>query len=1405
PAARLAFMLETAAVSILLTQESLVEKLPPTQAQVICLDRAVNVSPTSLIHQTTANNLAYIIFTSGSTGQAKGVMIEHGSLVNAYFAWEQAYNLQSGVKSHLQMASFAFDVFTGDWVRALCSGGKLVLCDRDLLLSPPQLYDCMQQQQIDCAEFVPAVLRTLIQYLEDSRQKLDWMQLVICGSDRWYTDEYQRCQALCGSQTRVINSFGLTEATIDSTYFESANITSNTSTHSLVPIGRPFANTQLYVLDTHLHPVPVGVVGELYIGGPGLARGYLNRPDLTTASFIPHPFTNNPSLRLYKTGDTARWLADGNLELLGRVDAQEKIRGYRVELAEVESVLNQHPNIKQAVVLAQPDISGEKRLAAYIVQQPPSVSEPEKQAQLEAEQINQWQLVYDAEDALFAQMPADWDPTFNISGWHSSYTGLPIPTIQMQEWVDCSVQRILALNPSRILEIGCGTGLLLFRVAPHCQEYWGVDFSQAALNYVQRVLDKSAQQWHHVKLLQGLADNVPSGEFDTIIINSVIQHFPSLDYLLRVIENAIAALKSGGTIFLGDLRSLSLLAAFRTSIELYTSPDTQSTADFKQRIQKQVVEEEELVIDPAFFLALQKHFSQISHVQIQPKPGRHHNEMTKFRYDVTLQIRKSVSAIDSQQIQWLQWQPELTPDAVCQILQRTQPQQLGLQGVANIRLQSEFKALEILNQENCPQTVVELRAILQTNDATTTIELEDWQSLTQEGYRVEISWTQTTTDGSYDVLFLRNNHPEVIAPTLPEFTTAIPWQTYANNPLQSRLMRELVPQLRTCLEAKLPQYMVPSAFVVLENLPLTPNGKVDRRALPVPDTINLSRSDNFVAPQTTVEQQLAKIWSQVLGLSDIGIHDNFFELGGHSLLATQVVAQVRDVFQVEIPLRSLFATPTIATLSQAIAPQIGESLSTRIPQQTQRERLPLSFAQQRLWFLDSLETDARAYIGAVAIHLQGLLEVGVLKQTLNEIVQRHEVLRTSFTVVDNEPVQAIAPSLTLELTEIDLRQQPISQRLEKAQNIAATLAQQPFDLSQPPLLRTTLLRLDDAEYLLLFTIHHIISDAWSAGVLIQEITAIYTAFAQGKPSPLESLPIQYADFAIWQRQWLQGETLTTQLSYWKQQLVPPPPVLQLPADRPKTAIATAKGARYSFSLPPSARLKTLSQENGATLFMTLLASFQTLLHYYTQENDIAVGCPIANRDRAEVQGLIGFFVNTLVLRTDFSSNHSFLEILTQVRKTALDAYTHQDIPFEKLVAEIQPERRQSQSPLFNVWFVLQTALPPLELPGLTLTQSDIDSGAVRHDLKLDITENSGELTGFFEYKTDLFDAPTIARIAHVFTTLLNTITDQPNIAVSELIKIIANAEQQFQTAQAKEFQKSRQQKLMARSRTKTSN
>jgi non-ribosomal peptide synthetase component F/acyl carrier protein len=557
---------------------------------------------------------------------------------------------------------------------------------------------------------------------------------------------------------------------------------------------------------------------------------------------------------------------------------------------------------------------------------------------------------------------------------------------------------------------------------------------------------------------------------------------------------------------------------------------------------------------------------------------------------------------------------------------------------------------------------------------------------------------------------------------------------------------------------------------MLEALPLTPNGKVDRRSLPAPDTARPELEKPFVAPRTEVEERLAAIWSDVLGLEQIGVRDNFFELGGHSLLATQVVSRVREVFGMELPLRRLFESPTVAELAESI--EQGLATETSLIQRVSRNgNLPLSFGQSRLWFLNQLEGKSATYNTGAFLRLTGLLQVKALEQALTEIVQRHEVLRTTFSVVDGQPVQVITPTLTIKLPVVDLRSSSEPEREAEVLRLVGEQAKRPFDLAKSPLLRTQLLRLRDTEYVLVLTIHHIVSDAWSIGVLIRELAVLYEAFRAGKPSPLPELSIQYADFAYWERQWLQGEVLDANRRYWKQQLAGAPPVLELPTDRPRPAVQTFRGSTQFFELSPNLaeKLKRLSQQQGVTLFMTLLAAFQTLLYRYTNQEDICIGSPIANRNRREIEPLIGFFVNTLVLRTDLSSNPSFQELLGRVRQVALDAYAHQELPFEMLVEQLQPERSLSYTPLFQVMFSLENApMEPLALSSLTLDPWEIDAGIAKFDLSVSIEETERGLKGSLEYSTDLFDAATIARTIEHFQTLLEGIVAAPERRISEL-------------------------------------
>lgn len=546
-------------------------------------------------------------------------------------------------------------------------------------------------------------------------------------------------------------------------------------------------------------------------------------------------------------------------------------------------------------------------------------------------------------------------------------------------------------------------------------------------------------------------------------------------------------------------------------------------------------------------------------------------------------------------------------------------------------------------------------------------------------------------------------------------------------------------------------------------------------ARPQPTDSNGSAAHHpFTPPHTTTEKVLAQVWSQLLGREIGNTHDDFFELGGDSILATQLMSAVWQRFQVTLPLRDLFEKPTLSHLAENIdkAPQTDQALQIPplLPILEKTDGRALSFAQQRSWFLDQLTPQNPFYNMPKAMRLVGQLNAAALERTLNEIVRRHDTLRTTFASIDGKPVPYVVSTLTLPLPLVDLQPIPASKREAEAQRLMVQEVQRPFDLSRGPLVRALLLRLDEEEHILLLTMHHIVSDGWSTGIVLHELAALYAAFQAGQPSPLPELPIQYSDFAAWQREWLQGERLARHFSYWQEQLEGLP-VLELPTDHPRPAVQTVKGSRLIFQLPLplSQKLEALSKQEGVTLFMFLLAAFQTLLYRYANQEDIVVGSPIANRNRAEIEGLIGFFANMLVMRTDFSGNPTFRELLQRVREVALQAYEHQDLPFEKLVEELQPERDLSRTPLFQVVFVLQNApRSNLELPGLTLSSVVVDKGTATYDLNLGMWQTKQGLGARIEYNIDLFEAETIRRMADEYQHLLEHVTINLDSHVADL-------------------------------------
>nr|VFJ52803.1 MAG: amino acid adenylation domain-containing protein [Candidatus Kentron sp. FW] len=914
PLGRLALMAEDADLKVLLCHGETRERLPECAAHILDVDaEAAEIARESADDPdriTGPENLAYVIYTSGSTGKPKGVMVEHRNLCHSTWAREKYYE-STGLEAFLLLSPVAFDSSVAGIFWSLTRGATLVLPEKQLDVSV--LTRLVAKRHVTHMLCVPVLYHALLSQPEYSR--LENLKVAIIagesGSQNLLSQHYATLP-----DTTLFNEYGPTEGTVWSSAYRF-----ETPRDKLSCIGKPITNARVYILDSELQPLPIGVPGEFCIGGAGVARGYLNHPELTAEKFIPDPFSEEPigdgvGARLYRTGDSCRWFPDGNIEFLGRIDTQVKIRGFRIEPGEIEAMLTQHERVQEAAVIASEELE-DKRLLAYFVPRPSDPLPDDSETIDAASKVEQWRQLYD--DIYSQPTGSGIDLRFNTAGWNSSYTGAPIPREEMQEWLDGAVERILAKAPKRVLEIGCGSGMVVFRVAPRCEHYTATDFSPEVLGY----LEQQKKTWEfgpRLTLLPRAADDfdgIEEGFYDGIILNSVVQYFPSIDYLLTVLTGTVTALAPGGFIFLGDVRNLQLLEELHASVQFHQADDSVSMAGLKQRVRRGMRKEEELLIDPDFFLALKRHLPQITHVQIQLKTGHAHNEMTRFRYDVTLHVGGGapVDEATDGQFRRLDWQGEkLTLAKAREILAGDQSELIAFENIPNARLMTEKKILERLIYPE--GNVGKLReSMTQPDDG---IDPEEFRALIHE-----LPYTSHTNyQGKYDYGVVFQHRDSRAVPYLEKAgaqkvgdLSERAWNTYANNPLQDAGDgHELVPQLRDFLKGKLPDYMVPSLFVPVEFLPLTPSGKIDRRALPAPDASD-SPGTEYIAPISPTEELLARLWAGVLKRETIGRFDNFFDLGGHSLLATRLVSRIRTEFGMEIPIRALFGYPTIKEMA----------------------------------------------------------------------------------------------------------------------------------------------------------------------------------------------------------------------------------------------------------------------------------------------------------------------------------------------------------------------------------------------------------------------------------------------------------------------------------------------------------
>ncbi len=965
PEERISFMAKDANLRYFLSQSKMLDFLSgiPGEKILIDLEWEKILFETGLPQKVAKpDSLCYVIYTSGSTGQPKGVMIEHHSLVNLALTQAKYYSL-SPQDRLLQFISLSFDAAAEEIYPALVSGAALVLPNADIDFSAKPFFDYCEDNGVSILHFPVALWHELTSQVDRLGMTVPAsLRLNVVGgespSPTWLT-VWNEAISRTNMQhdPEFVNAYGPTETTVSALNYKIRATDWNTIPGNTIPIGRPINNTQVFIFDQYLQLVPIGISGELFIGGEGVARGYFNQPQLTSEVFIDNPY--KPGHRIYRSGDVARYLPDGNIEFIGRVDQQVKIRGYRVELQEIEKVLITIPGIQDATVVVK--------------------------------------------------------------------------------------------------KLDSGTHLVGYYVSE------GVDFQ---------------------------------------------------------------------------------------------------------------------------------------------------------------------------------------------------------------------------------------------NDS-----------------------------------------------------------------------------LRGVLSEKLPVYMIPSVFISLDQIPKTPSGKIDRRSLPEPDFSSFH--SEFRAPRNPMEEVLVNIWETILGRHSIGINDNFFELGGHSLSATQLASRIRDAFQVDLPLKDIFAYPTIKVLAELITNEKLSGAAVQIPSigtQTRTGEIPLSFSQQRLWFLDQLSPGNLFYNIPIVLKLNGSLDFSILTWCINQIIHRHEVLRTTYHTSNGKPVQIIHQSMNVDIPIVDLtKSNPISDPKMVEEMILAEI-NLPFDLSKGPLIRTKVIKTGESDYYFICTMHHIITDAWSITIMIKELVHLYQAyqFTKDETVALKKLPqlsLQYADYSIWQRNWLQGEELTRQMNYWIQQLEGMPRILDLPTDHPRPAMQSSMGGTISFDFDPelSDKIKNLSRDLGATLFITLLAGFQALLHRYCSQDDILVGTPVANRNHTEIENLIGFFVNTLVIKSSFSGKPSFREHLKSVRTTALDAYAHQDFPFELLVEALQPERNLSHTPIFQAAFSLQTvSMPELDIQDVEITPFGVNSGNSKYDLTLVMEEKSNCLAGTLEYNAEIFEEKTIVRMMQHFESLFAGIVANPDEAISNL-------------------------------------
>ncbi|MGY3677881.1 amino acid adenylation domain-containing protein [Streptomyces sp. TE33382] len=1251
PAERIAFMCADSVPRALLSTEAVLPGLPdtPGTAQLSLpelLAEAATAPVTAPEPVDHPLSLAYVIYTSGSTGRPKGVAVPHRGVTP--FGADLVDRMAAGPDCVVsQLASPSFDAMMIEVLLAFVPGGTLVVSPPDTLVGE-DLATFLADHRITHAFVPPSVLATV------PGTALPTLRALMVGGEACGA----RLVDIWSRGRRMVNGYGPTETTMAITL--SAPLVPGPDAP---PIGSRAGDSRLYVLDGELRPTPPGEIGELYSGGGGVTRGYVARAGLTAQRYVADPF-GAPGTRMYRTGDLVRQLPDGQLAYCGRVDDQIKIRGLRIEPGEIETVLSGHPAVEQARVLVHEDQLGEKRLAAYLV-----AAQARDNDDGNAERhVDEWQQIYDSfyDGSDSAGFGADF------SGWNSSYTGEGIPVEQMARWREAIVTRVRSFAPRRVLEVGVGSGLILTPLVGQVDEYWGTDYSASAIEGLRDRLAGEPGAAGKVTLRVQAADvttGLPHGHFDTVIINSVVQYFPHERYVRDVLAKLLDLLGPGGRLFVGDVRCLPLVDSMWTGVRLGQPGHDPGPEVLRREIEQAVALEKELLIDPGFFGTV-----GAGAVDVRLKPGADHNELTKHRYDVVLH-KHGTDAQDLSAVPALSWGPEVRgpEDLAARLAEGTA---LRLTGVRNARVAGEVAAARAVRAGAPVETT--RAALAGPGDL---IDPEHWHSVAAaHGRTAVVTWSADGPD-LVDVLFPAAEGTQVLDGVYLH-RGSLGTTGFTNDPIATRRRGLLVAALRDWTKERLPSYLVPSAFMVLDALPLSASGKLDRRALPEPD---FGGDGSGRAPRDAREKLLCELAAELLDRSWITIDDNFFDLGGHSLLATRLLNRIRGAFDVRLGLDALFATPTVAGLAATLAGTAGQEAPALVAA-PRPERVPLSWAQQRLWFVNRMDPLGWTYNLPVVVRLAGPVDRAALTAAVGDLMARHESLRTVFDERDGQPYQRILPPETagdpVRVLDVD------ESGLDRA---VRTACRQPFDITAEVPVRVWLLRTAPERHVLVLVLHHIAGDGWSMQPLAQDLATAYAARVAGDAPRRQPLPVQYADYALWQRDLLTPAYQERMTGFWRDYLAGLPEELALPYDRPRPSGADHDGALLPLRIPASlhAGLLALAQQSRTTLFMVLHAALAALYTRLGAGTDIPIGTVVAGRGDDKLDDLVGFFVNNLVLRTDTTGDPTFRELLERTRTDDVAALSQQDLPFDRLVEALNPARTLGRHPLFQTMLVLQ--------------------------------------------------------------------------------------------------------------------